>query len=106
MAMPEVRMDFDLVDRRHHSCLGDDPLKMSWLEIRHADRACSPRVDKLSHRAPRRDIVPAVKRRKGPVHQEQIKLVNIQVGESLRERRPHIVRAVVCVPQLARDVDV
>src|SRR3954452_25168752 len=57
----EARMQLDLVARRRHAGLVDDPAQVVWLAVRHADRAREPLRLHLDERLPRLDV--AVRRR-------------------------------------------
>ena len=72
----EVRVQLDLVDRRDDLALGGEPLEMSDLEVRDADRARGPGAPELLERTPRRHEVAVVERRQRPVDQEQVDVVH------------------------------
>ena len=56
VALLEARMQLDLVDRRRHPGLADDPLEMVLVEVRDADRPDAAGIPELDQRLPRLDI--------------------------------------------------
>lgn len=101
----EVRVQFDLVDGRFDPGLGDDPFQVRGLEVRNADAAGAPVRNELGDDLPCRDIVALVERRKGPVNEEQVDLINAEVRHRLIDGALDVVGRVVGVGQLAGDVD-
>ena len=101
----EVGVHLDLVDRRQHPGLLDDPVEVRRLEVRDPD-APGPSVGReLAEGVPRRHEVAVVQHRHRPVDQEQVDTVDAQVGQRLVERTPRVVGSVEGVAQLAREVE-
>ena len=84
----EVRMELDLVHRRHDVRLRGQALEMRHLEVRHADRARAAVLAELLERLPGRDEVAVVEGRQRPVDEEQVDVVGAELGQRLRERLP------------------
>ena len=83
LVVGEVRVQLDLVDRRHDVGLGGQALEVRDLEVRDADRAGAAVALELLERLPRRDEVAVVERRQRPVDEEQVDVV-----EAERRQRP------------------
>ena len=99
----EVGVHLDLVDGGHDAGLGDDPVQVLGLEVRDPDRAGPTVLDELGEGPPGRDVVAVVQRRQRPVDQEQVDLLEPQLGQRLVERAPGVVGPVVAVVELAGD---
>ena len=99
-------MQLDLVHRRHRVGLGGQPLQVLDLEVRDADRARAAVLAELLERPPGRDVVAVVERGEGPVDEEQVDVVEAQLGERAVERPAGVVGPVEAVVQLAGHEDV
>src|SRR5215208_2307822 len=102
----EVGVYLDLVHRRYRVGLRGQPLQVVDLEVRYADRAGTAVVVKLFERHPGGDEVAVVERRQRPVDQEQIHVVEAQIGERRVQSPAGVVGLVQSVVELARDEDV
>ena len=99
-------MQLDLVDGGGDVGLGGEPLEVRDLEVRDADRAGAAVGLELLERPPGRDVVAVVEGRQRPVDQEQVDVVDAELGERLVERAARVVGLVEAVVELARDEDV
>src|SRR5258706_11540841 len=91
-------MELDLVDGGRHLGLARQSLQVGDLEVADADRPGSALLLELLKRLPRRDEVAAVQGRQGPVDQEQVDVVDAQLGQCPVERTAGVswpVKAVV-----------
>jgi hypothetical protein len=97
-------VDLDLVDGRHDIGLVEEPAQVGGLEVGDPDGAGPPvGVDPLEG-LPRRHEVGD--RRQGPVDQEEVDALDVEVGEGLVEGSEGIVVAVAVVVEFARHEDV
>ena len=99
----EVGVHLDLVDRRHHVGLRGQPREVGRLEVGDADRAGPTVRLVLDERPPGGDEVTVVLRRQRPVDQEQVDVVEAEVGERLVEGRACLLGLVEAVVELAGD---
>src|SRR5215211_7586837 len=101
----EIGVYLDLVHRRHRVGHRGQPLQVFDLEVRHADGAGTAVVVKLFERLPGGDVVAIVERRQRPVDQEQVHVVEAEIGERRVECLAGVVRLVQSVVKLARNED-
>ena len=101
LVLGQVGVHLDLVDRRDDGGLLVQPAQVVGLEVGHADRP-GPTfgVDPLQ-RPPGVDVVADLGQR--PVDQEEVDLLQPQVGQGLVERLQGVVERVEAVVQLAGD---
>src|ERR687887_1260482 len=102
----EVRMELDLVDRGHDITFGRQAFQMVDLEVRDSDRAGPAVAVELLHRLPRRHEIAVIERWERPVDQEEVDVVEAELGERLVDRTAGVVGPVKAVGQLARYKDV
>ena len=101
----EVGVHLDLVHRRHHAGLLDDPVEVGGLEVGDADRGGAPVLDELREGPPGRHEVAVVQRRQRPVDEEQVDPVQAELGQRLVEGATRVVGPVEAVVELAGDVE-
>ena len=103
-------MTFDLVHRGNDCCELEELCKVLHREVRHPDRLHLLRVllEHLLHRPP--SVAPVVVfvcspilHRRRPVHQPEVEVRRVELGERVLERGWHI--TVVCIAQLRRQED-
>ena len=100
-ALLKARMQLDLVDRRRHAGLADDPLQMLGGEIGDADRFREPLLAQLDQRAPRLDIEPALRRR--PMDEVEVDIVELEPLQAFARGAERGLVAVRVVPELGGD---
>ena len=104
LALRESGMQLDLVHRRRHAGILDQPAQVGLGEVRHADRARAAVLLHLDHRAPGFQKLVAAGHR--PVDQVQVDIGQAQLAQALVHRRVGVVVAVLVVPQLGGDEQV
>ena len=72
LGLGKARVQLDLVDRRHHARLGDDPVEVGWVKFETPIDAPAARLQ-LDQRPPCLDVQPD--RRVGPVDEVQVEVV-------------------------------
>src|SRR5215210_47414 len=102
----EVGVYLNLVHRRHRVGLGGQPLQVLDLEVRHADRAGAAVAVKLLERPPSGHEVTVIERGQRPVDEEQVHVVEVQLGKRGAERLAGIMGLMRPVIELAGDEDV
>ena len=103
VVLGEVRVEFDLVDRRSNRGLLQQPLDVVRLEVGDSDRPGASGAVDLLERLPRLDEVANARQR--PVDQEEIQVVELHRGERSVELLQRRVVGVEAVVELARDED-
>src|SRR3954454_9800378 len=101
----EVGVQLDLIHRRFDVALGREALEVGDLEVRDADRTGPAVRPELLQRLPGGDEVAVVERRKRPVDEEEVDVVEAEVGERPVERAAGVVGLVEAVVELARHED-
>jgi hypothetical protein len=99
----EVRVQLDLVDRRHLAGGLHDAPQVLRLEVRRTDRADEPLVAQLDQRLPGLDV--AVPGRHGPVDEVEVDVVELEPLEAALEGVARLLTTVVVVEALGRDED-
>ena len=94
-------MQLDLVDRRRHAGLVDQPLQMLHHEVGYADGFRASILLQLDQRAPRIEISLAAG--DGPVDEIEIDIIELQTCQALVEGAQGAVVAVTVVPDLRGD---
>src|SRR5215475_3396437 len=78
---------------------------MGRLEVRDADRAEPSAPDQAGHSLPCRHEITVVEGRQWPVHEKEVETVEVEPFHALVERMADVVRAMLGVAELCRDVD-
>ena len=81
LVVEQVRVQLDLVDRGHDVGLGRSRCELLDREVRDADRARAAVALELLKRLPGRHEVAVVQRRQRPMDQEEIDVVDAELGE-------------------------
>ena len=97
----EARMDLQLIDRRRHAGLVDDPAQVLGEEVGDADRAHEPFLLQLDERLPRLDVV--IVRGDGPVDQIEVEMAQLEPLEARATGALGLLESLIFVPALRRD---
>jgi len=93
----EARVHLDLVDRRHDTCLGLQPVELPGGEVGDADRPDLLPLAQLDHRAPGVDV--AVELRERPVDEVPVHLLDVEPEAGLLKGGERFGIAVVAARQ-------
>ena len=98
-------MDLDLVHGGHRAGLSGEPLEVGDLEVGDADRASPAVALELLQHLPGRHVVAVVPGGQRPMDDEQVDVVEAQLGERRVEGAARVVCRCAGVAELARDED-
>ncbi len=103
LTLLKIRMQFDLVDGRHHARFGNDPVDMVWIKVRHPDRLCPPLLPELHQSLPCLDEEAAM--RGWPVDEVKIDIIGAEPLQAGIKGLQRLIIALVVVPELGREKD-
>ena len=100
----QVRVELDLVDRRHDGRPVEQALEVIDLEVGDADGVHVAALEQSLHGSPGVEVVNAVHRQR-PMDEEKVDVANVERTERALKGLPHVVGSVGTVVELAGDED-